>query len=53
MKFVDKIIYSVKTLIIFLCNGVNHKCVNKCFLRYNYLILDSFHPDTLYIYIYI
>jgi hypothetical protein len=22
---------------------------NKCFLRYNYFILDAFHPDILYV----
>jgi hypothetical protein len=22
---------------------------NKCLLRYNYFILDTFHPDTLYL----
>jgi hypothetical protein len=22
---------------------------NKCFLRYNYFILDTFHPDILYL----
>jgi hypothetical protein len=22
---------------------------NKCFLRYNYFILDTFHSDTLYL----
>jgi hypothetical protein len=25
---------------------------NKCFLRYNYFILDPFHPDILYNHVY-
>jgi hypothetical protein len=43
MKFTERVIYSEKTLIVSLCNGVTHKCI----LRYNYFILDTFHPDTV------
>jgi hypothetical protein len=36
LKFIEKVIYSEKALIVSLCNGVTHKCVNKCFLIHTY-----------------